>query len=179
MNEKQYILRWPQRAADRKNRMVCIWQQCQTRMYFITKPLHCVCKPYHKECWIRFIRMWSENCWKEHYPFEICRGYHVSGRKYWGLKPIDDGGNKEYQSKITVDHQEGKVMFAEALYGFKVDSEDTEIVMCVCVEGVILHFHCICKRQNHTSKRKLRICIFLMQPPSPLQGSFPNFRKAM
>ena len=51
-----------------------------------------VCRGHHENHWNGWSTSWNQDCWQKYQQPQLCRWYHLNGRKWRGTKePLDEG----------------------------------------------------------------------------------------
>ena len=81
--DKKKTVRTGHRIAD--------WERSPSRRYTVTLPIGLLCTVHHVKCLHGWSTSWNQDCWEKYQEPQVCRWYHLNGRKWRGTKePIDE-----------------------------------------------------------------------------------------
>ena len=67
-----------------------------------------ICRVHHEKCWAERSTSWNQYCQEKYQQPQICRWYHLYGRKWGTKKPLDEHERGEWKSGLIAQHSENE-----------------------------------------------------------------------
>ena len=73
------------------------WERNMSGLYIIILLIYLICKVHHEKCQAGWITNWNKDCWEKYQQPQICRWYHLNGRKQRVTKePLDESEKRKW-----------------------------------------------------------------------------------